>query len=424
MKSKRHIKNNMKEDNKSNISKNIIIVVACAIIIIMATVLYFQNTGDAKTSTFDSSFEMIDPENPESSADEIIRIRREFNKFKSEKIIIEEVLGQIGFSDSSENSLLKDVKSGIPERTYSENTDTQNEDLYQYSGARIKPPQNNNTPVYLSEEMINFLSSLEPNQIYSFHIDKYMSNGNIPISNNGYAVNDYINTKAYVQCDQAYKKYHLQFNSLLSKYHISIQKSYGRNVVFYDMYNYRYPIYKDKKNTTPTPAELGKFIDNASKQLSFLGKQLNKRSDSLDVLIKNYVNDYNKKVDEYRNSRLDINDKAIKYGIIAFCVTALTMYIAGLVYRSKLRKPGDGKSEAQHQEEFKVSAWYSVYMITVLLLIITIFILGLAKLLSENSLAALLGGIAGYVLNNKMGDSSQQANTTASVQNNTPQQTE
>jgi hypothetical protein len=383
--------------------KNIIFGATIVSVVILSFLLYLKTNDLSSEKKFDSSFEMIDPKNPESTADEIIRLRRDYNNDKNERSTIDDILS---ICDSVDNFGLNNLKKNIPKVFY---TQQSNFDSY-YSKPLSKTDQK---LLYLTTDAKEFLSLLDPNNIFSFYLDKLnSSNYEFKGSNDGYIINDFSNSQTSVICNSFYKRYKSKFISLLSEVYpseSSLSRTYRSGILQWEGFQYNDPMSIEKNKTVhePDSKALLRYIEGTTEQLSVFITTLKNRRDTLNKSLVKQWDTYSKKVDDYRSSRLDINDKAIKYGIVAFCVTALTMYIAGLVYRNKLRRSDTPDGESRYREEFRVSAWYSVYMITVLLLIITIFILGLAKLLTENSLAALLGGIAGYVLNNKMDNNNQ-----------------
>lgn len=103
--------------------------------------------------------------------------------------------------------------------------------------------------------------------------------------------------------------------------------------------------------------------------------------------------------DDFNKKNFNINQYAVVIGIPFFIVAALLMYWYGL------RSTKEGGSKTAPSIDPKDKFAFAINTITVLLLILSLLILGLSKVIAENTLAALLGTIGGYVLNNKNKDS-------------------
>jgi hypothetical protein len=99
--------------------------------------------------------------------------------------------------------------------------------------------------------------------------------------------------------------------------------------------------------------------------------------------------------DDFNKKNFSINKFAVIIGIPFFIVAALLMYWFGIRASNNIAR-GQGAGT----EDFKLGLSFTLNTITVLLLILSLLILGLAKVVQENTLAALLGAIAGYILNN------------------------
>lgn len=259
----------------------------------------------------------------------------------------------------------------------------------------------------LNASAIDFLDANSISTLFDFDFD------NPDNCNATQTSTPYYNIYAFKIYDNIRRAYGQQLRSILGQSSLPLSYSFVRPVGPYSVNEDYYP--RLNGPLAPTPANLRidtAYDPNLLKQIPVLAKsrldtllgRLNARAIVADDQIKKNQQNNSKLVDEYTNSRLDINDKAIRYGIVAFCFTALTMYIAGLLARNRLKRLGTS-TNPNFSEDLRSSMWNSVYLITVLLLIITIFILGLARLLTENSLAALLGSIAGYVLNTRVGQS-------------------
>ncbi len=89
----------------------------------------------------------------------------------------------------------------------------------------------------------------------------------------------------------------------------------------------------------------------------------------------------------------EVNALSIKLGLPLFCGTVLMLFIGAYLYKKLVSR--STQSGAAEGEISKVL----LEVITVLLITMSVLILGLAKILTENVLGTLLGGIAGYILN-------------------------
>jgi hypothetical protein len=98
--------------------------------------------------------------------------------------------------------------------------------------------------------------------------------------------------------------------------------------------------------------------------------------------------------DDFNKKNFNINQYAVVIGIPFFIIAALLMYWYGL------RSNKESNAVAGNVMNPKDKLAFALNTITVLILILSLLILGLAKVISENALAALLGTIGGYVLNN------------------------
>jgi drug/metabolite transporter (DMT)-like permease len=103
--------------------------------------------------------------------------------------------------------------------------------------------------------------------------------------------------------------------------------------------------------------------------------------------------------DSYSKNKLDINKYAVLIGIPLFIVAALLMYVYGIRTSRKLRDELNAQNNF-NSGDYKTGLSFTLYTITALILILSLLILGLAKVIGDNTLAALLGTIAGYLLNN------------------------
>jgi hypothetical protein len=87
---------------------------------------------------------------------------------------------------------------------------------------------------------------------------------------------------------------------------------------------------------------------------------------------------------------ININSLAIYWGLPAFCITVIVLFVITFLYRN---------NSIKDQQNDQVISKVLLEIITVLLLTLTVLILGLSRILSENVLGTLIGGIAGYILN-------------------------
>lgn len=121
-------------------------------------------------------------------------------------------------------------------------------------------------------------------------------------------------------------------------------------------------------------------------------------AEALKIKAEEYVKNANKKIREL-NKKIEevditINHRAINIGLPWFCVTVILLFVIAFIYQKmQIAKNAAGGTA----DNFITSILLEV--ITVLLITLTILILGLARILTENVLGTLLGGIAGYVLN-------------------------
>ena len=128
--------------------------------------------------------------------------------------------------------------------------------------------------------------------------------------------------------------------------------------------------------------------------LKALDSLLLKRIGILEARKEKLTPDQEKLKDEFNKKNFNINQYAVVIGIPFFIVAALLMYWYGL------RSNKESNAVAGNVMNPKDKLAFALNTITVLILILSLLILGLAKVISENALAALLGTIGGYVLNN------------------------
>jgi len=111
--------------------------------------------------------------------------------------------------------------------------------------------------------------------------------------------------------------------------------------------------------------------------------------------LKRNLDDAKKK---YQDNNLNINKYAVIVGIPLFILAALFMYFYGIRASNTLR--ADLMNSANfNSQDYQSGLSFTLFSITVLLLILTLLILGLSNVIKDNALSALLGTIAGYVLN-------------------------
>lgn len=112
----------------------------------------------------------------------------------------------------------------------------------------------------------------------------------------------------------------------------------------------------------------------------------------------NYIKLAYKKIEDLNKASEDkdisINQRAINIGLPLFCGTVFLLFLIAFLYR-KLNSVDNSKDSDGLISKILLE------IITVLLITMTVLILGLARILSENVLGTLLGGIAGYILNRR-----------------------
>ena len=352
--------------------KNVVLIFLGIGLIIFLTIIVKNRIDKSgqNAATDDISFNMIDPDNPTTTRDNISRIKRQVDNLKSE--------------DCINNALVNHVQNKATE---------------------IKAALNWKS--LSNSELKGVLENYKVSKVFDFDW-KVSYCGNTPTGNQA----GFYNTPSY----SLYALASLTYRNLLSARlnAAGAPPNVSRYLLYYARLNYddffdSYPSYDFDTTVNIIDTSLkGDFIGleaRAGGVFDTLANRLIARERELSLSIKNEEAQYKLEVEKYSKSRLDINDKAISYGIVAFVIIALVMYIYGIYSRNQMREKAMSLGKTETSDDFKTSMWYSVYVITVLLLIITIFILGLGGILKEESLAALLGGIAGYVLNSKQSDS-------------------
>jgi hypothetical protein len=106
----------------------------------------------------------------------------------------------------------------------------------------------------------------------------------------------------------------------------------------------------------------------------------------------------------YQANNIDINRYAVIIGIPLFIIVAFLMYYFGISQGRKLTEYAVNQNIQFSSDDYRTGLSFTLFSITVLLLILSLLILGLAKALGDNALSALLGTIAGYVLNSQNQD--------------------
>ena len=206
------------------------------------------------------------------------------------------------------------------------------------------------------------------------------------------------------ETDQTYSQGKRTYSSILLDYLILSNVPSRQNYLIIDGSNRSVVPDSSKLRPVKNVDSIASLPAVAAGFLTNFKKTLEPQAKSLDSTSAETKNKFSALKNRYLKSKIDIHKSAIYWGIPTFAGTAILLYCVGVYYRErriKNRLDKDCTLDADFLKSIKDSTWISVYLITVLLLIITIFILGLAGLLTENTLAALLGGIAGYVLNNK-----------------------
>lgn len=336
-----------------SISKNLLIVILAATLASLGIYVWKDKSDHSEErpitlETFDPGFDMIDPENPLTKVDQIISLRKKSKELTEENIVCQKM---IAATIDSKNSV----------------------------GNYAAP-----------KEFLNKDGSLTTNALD--YINSYYR---LPVFNDIYTISQKTDSTSVMIIEES-NHFRNDLNAVIASANILFAGTLPNGNYNFQKADYSFPI---------MPERLQQQQVKTQEYLITLSKKLTDRIDLIKVLQKKNIDQYNKKVKEYKDSRFDMSGKAISWGIIAFVLTAIVLYISGMYFRDRWRSRLDERQAASnHYDDLKASAWNSVYLITVLLLIITIFVLGLARLLTENTLAALLGGIAGYVLNNKQTD--------------------
>ena len=111
---------------------------------------------------------------------------------------------------------------------------------------------------------------------------------------------------------------------------------------------------------------------------------------------------YNDLVKAKEDKDISINHEAIMWGLPLFCFTIIVLFYGAFFYRRISLKQGNAAPDTDQSQDQITKVLLEI--ITVLLLTMTVLILGLSRILSENVLGTLLGGIAGYILNRNKND--------------------
>lgn len=348
--------------------QNVLILLGSLIFAALVAVIIMLAIGNGKTASnsgktdpFDPTFEMMDPENPLGQVDKMAKAKTKSNALQKEQDYIEKLLWNTknklqsitdanfpkSFSDAA--GLTNEGRDFLNRYSVSSLFDEQSADLYTY---KMNAEDNPN-------ETLNIYLTARDN--YSMQLRKKFMDSKLPWD--------------------VYAPYYI------ANYYS--QPAFGRD--------------SNQPALSPILPPLQSIPGLAKGVFESLSSTLTQRKAKITDDMATLKTKYDAMVDNYKKSRFDMSGNAIKWGIVAFVLIAVVLYIAGLNSRNKLRQ-GANPADTSLNDYLKTSTWYSVYLITVLLLIISIFILGLGRFLGENSLAALLGGIAGYVLNSKIGD--------------------
>lgn len=357
-------------------AKTILLVVVVAVVTFLAAYFILGRNRDEDRLRFSSevAFDMIDPENPTTVKDNIVTLTKEMKQIKNDiclaKGIQEELMNKISILSGSRSIDSVDLID-------STNIDVATE----INIDRLRP----------------ILNNYRTNEIFDYTVKSSRCQTSIDILEQSPVYNLY--TKFI-------KKYDALLAAILEKKELPpfFKSSLSDAFDFYDEYRtLRDTITKPKSEIhLKTLASLKKQTITL---LEMLMQQINLKKQEYETAIRLKEEKFNAQFSAYSKSRKSINQLAIIFGIVAFVIVALVLYIYGANSRNKIIEKMDFKTNPESFQEYKASMWHSVYTITVLLLIITIFILGLGSILQENTLAALLGGIAGYVLNNKQSPS-------------------
>lgn len=93
---------------------------------------------------------------------------------------------------------------------------------------------------------------------------------------------------------------------------------------------------------------------------------------------------------------ISINQNAISIGLPWFCITVIILFGFTFFYKKIFSTIN---TQSTNTDDENSMAKVLLEVITVLLITLTVLILGLARIITENVLGTLLGGIAGYILN-------------------------
>lgn len=364
-----------------NDKKNALIAFGSLIVIALVVIIIklFSNVEVPKdkttNATLDPTFEMMDPENPLTQVNNIAKQKNSYKQLETELKHNEECAWSL-------KSKLQQITaiSDFP-KTFSDDKG-------------------------ITPEGESFLETFSVRNLFDV-TDNYIENQSSSLPDQSF--------KSYLQSKWAWAtllKKKLAEAKVSSFYGASLYQDYYL-VSRYDRYSAKEIDVDNKVSIQVQP--LQQLPTLAKSEIEKLNNQLSERKTQIIAEMNLLKDSYGQAIEKYSKSRFDMSGKAISYGISAFVLIAIVLYVSGLVFRNKMRKDAIEKNDTNLQSDLRVSMWYSVYMITVLLLIITIFILGLARLIQENTLAALLGGIAGYVLNNKIVDQN-----ASPVRGNTP----
>jgi|GEM_PF-3800396 len=348
------------------LNKKILIAVCAGVLVIIiafAIIYCCKKKGDANNNLDELTIAMFDQDNPATARDFLAKLKRDYESAKKENDYIDRISRLA--EDAKANATRIDIPSA---KTISDNyrsADVVNDFLTRLSVSVLFPDQ-------------------DKSNAYTRNYDDAPSN----------------TERLFQSVRTNYSSFLINILTARAGFNLYEISQYTQ---LYDIYAPKYGI-RDSSKLRLDSALLSAIKTAAVDFINGFQQNLQKDKILVTEKIVKANNEFNVQLTKYKQTRMDVSGTAIYVGIGAFVITALTMYIVGLYYRDRIRERAADPNDPVTQEDVKLSMWYSVYIITVLLLIITIFILGLAKFLTENSLAALLGGIAGYVLNGKQPD--------------------
>lgn len=259
----------------------------------------------------------------------------------------------------------------------------------------------------LDSPYVNTLLQIQPYKVIS-NIETYYDIN----SDNQFSLNKQISKTFTAQIDSKRALYIQEFNSLANAFGYNTAYNYNQGytglVRINDFYPIRQPYYYSDSSKIEKKTILDAGLSRALANEKFARLKANNVPIlvALDTLLKERIavlkkrkgsltTEQDKLKDDFNKKNFNINQYAVVIGIPFFIIAALLMYWYGLRSNKNLNSTA---GELMMDPKDKLS--FALNTITVLILILSLLILGLAKVIAENTLAALLGTIGGYVLNN------------------------